>query len=894
MQFQHVYCFKPGHFMRIFSILLLIFTFSIVGFSQTGFITGKVVDKTNKGFPEIRVFLKEDVTIRTATNLDGIFELETQVGSQTIVIQFDDEVQERTVEVIEGQTTHLDKVKLNVQYFSGISVTAKSTNTIGDLPVIDAGSIPSPNGGIERYLILTTAASSNNELTNNYNVRGGSYDENLVYVNGFQIYRPFLTRSGQQEGMSFINPNLVDNISFSAGGFTSNYGDRLSSVLDITYRTPTEFRGSFDASLLGASIHVEDEVTPRFNYMVAGRYQDQGYVLNSLPVKGAYKPRFIDFQFVGNYNIRENLVWSVLGHYSSNDYRFAPESQETKLGTISQPLSFKVYFEGQEETRFQTITGATSLKWDVNKRTDLAVYAKIFNTDEREAFDILGEYFINELENDPAKEEFGDSIATLGIGAFLDHSRNRLQATIYSLRHVGSHQFMELTEDGLDYDRKGKLTWGWTAQYEDFYDVMSEWSVIDSAGYSIPQNNPYEIQLKDVVKATNELSTFRASAFTQYAQSFDKFILNYPVEIKMTTVDSLGNKIKYIHYDTIDNSRSQVTFNAGVRGGYTAFNKEFYVTPRAMLSYYPRRYYINSQGNLKKRFVRLHVSSGLYYQPPFYRELRRMDGTVNTDTKSQKSFHFVTGVDYAFEMWERNSPFKFTGEAYYKYMWDVNPYGIDNVRTRYLAENIAVGHSFGIDLNLHGEFIDGTYSFFKMGLMRSIEDLENDDYYTYINSEGKEIVPGYTFNNTPVDSTLNSPGFIPKPTDQWFTFATLIQDRMPGLEQFTAQLGFNFGSSLPYGPPDDIRRKDTIRQKAYFRVDIGFGYDFLYNKKAKEDRKKIFRPFTDIRLNFEIFNLLGIDNVLSQQWVQDTQGNYLAVPNYLTQRRLNLKLILRF
>lgn len=870
-------------------------TISIHGISQTGIISGKVVDKTNKGFPDIRVLLKEDQKIRTETNLDGYFELETPIGNQTIIIQYDNEVQERTVNVIEGEIATISKVKLDVQYFSGVSVTGKGRdNTIGDLPIIDMGSIPSPNGGVERYLVLTTAASSNNELTNNYNVRGGSYDENLVYVNGFEINRPFLTRSGQQEGMSFINPNLVENIAFSAGGFTSNYGDRLSSVLDITYRTPTKLRGSFEASLLGISAHVEDKVSPRFNFMVAGRYQDQGYVLNSLPIKGAYKPRFFDFQFVTNYNIKENLVWNVLGHFSSNDYRFAPQTQETKLGTISTPLSFKVYFDGQEVTRFQTITGATSLKWDVNKRTNLAVYAKIFNTDERETFDILGEYFINELENDPAKEEFGDSINTVGIGAFLDHSRNRLQATIYSLRHEGSHQFMNLTEDGLDYDKKGKLSWGWSAQYEDFFDVMSEWSMIDSAGYSLPQNIPNEIGFQEVVKANNQLKTFRTSVFGQYSQTFDKFIDNYPVEIKVKSYDSLGNKIKSIYYDTIEKSRSQLFFNTGLRAGYTAFNNEYYVTPRATISYFPRRYYLDGAGSLKKRYVRLHASSGLYYQPPFYREMRRMDGTVNTDTKSQKSFHFVAGVDYAFEMWERNSPFKLTGEVYYKYMWDVNPYGIDNVRTRYLAENIAVGHAYGLDLNLHGEFIEGTYSFFKIGLLRSIEDLNNDDYYTYINSDGENIVPGYTFNNIAVDSSLNSPGFIPKPTDQWFTFATLIQDRMPGFEQFTAQLGFNFGSRLPYGPPSPERYKDTLRQKPYFRVDIGFGYDFLYNKADKQDRKKIFRPFTDIRLNFEIFNLLGINNVLSQQWVMDTQGLYIAIPNHLTQRRLNLKLILRF
>src|SRR5690554_189236 len=881
--------------MRVATIFILLTLLTSQGFSQTGTVTGKVVDKTNKGFPEISILLESDKSIRTKTNLDGLFELDLPIGMQTIIIQFDDEIQKRTIEIFEGETNNLDKIKLNVQYFSGVDVTGKvRDNTIDELPVIEIQRIPGPQNSVEKYITLTTAATSNNELTNNYNVRGGSYDENLVYVNGFEIYRPFLTRSGQQEGMSFINPNLVESISFSAGGFTSNYGDRLSSVLDITYRTPTQFRGSFDASLLGVSAHVEDEVNSRFNYMVAGRYQDQSYLLNALPIEGAYKPKFYDFQLMTNFAIKENLIWSILGHYSSNDYLFAPVSQETNIGTVQQPLSFKVYFEGQEVTRFQTITGATSLKWDVNKRTNLALYAKIFNTDEKETFDILGEYFINELEKDPAKEEYGDSVGTIGIGAYLDHSRNRLQATIYSLRHEGEHQFLELTADGLDYIKKGKLGWGVSGQYEDFIDVMSEWGLVDSAGYSLPQNNPYEVQLNDVVKANNQLSTFRTSGHLQYSQVFDYYKEIYPVAVKVRSKDSLGKKMKYIHHDTIENSRSQLSFNTGFRTGYTAFNNEFYVTPRAMLSYFPRRYYINEKGDLKKRYVRLHASSGLYYQPPFYRELRRFDGSVNPATKSQKSFHFVAGVDYAFEMWERNTPFKMTGEVFYKYMWDVNPYSIDNVRTRYYAENIAVGHSYGLDLNLHGEFIDGVQSFFKIGLLRSIEDLNNDDYYTYINSDGENIIPGYTFNNTPVDSTLNSPGFIPKPTDQWFTFATLVQDRMPGVEQFTAQLGFQFGSKLPYGPPGNIRYQDTLRQKAYFRVDIGFGYDFLYKKPNKEDRIKIFRPFTDIQLNFEIFNILGIKNVLSQQWIQDTEGRHIAIPNHLTHRRFNLKLILRW
>ncbi|MDX1652643.1 MAG: TonB-dependent receptor [Brumimicrobium sp.] len=882
--------------MKFLFFFLCIATFSWQSFAQTGEITGKVVDKTNKGFPDILIFLEEHPEIRTETNLDGVYSLTVPANdSLTVIISYLDEKVSIPIYLEVNEIERLNKIRLDVQYFSGVEVIGKEKDqSLEELPVIEIQIIPGPQPSVEKYLTLTTAATSNNELTNNYNVRGGSYDENLVYVNGFQIYRPFLTRSGQQEGMSFINPTLVSNISFSAGGFAARYGDRLSSVLDIEYRTPQKFGGSFSASLLGASAHIEDRVNPRFNYMIAGRYQDQSYVLNALPVQGAYQPRFYDFQFLTNFAITENLTWSVLGHYSSNDYRFAPETQETTFGTVNQALSFKVFFEGQEITRFRTLTGATSLKWDVNKRLDMALYAMVFNTDENETFDILGQYFINELETDPSKEEFGDSVGTLGVGSFLDHARNRLFATIYSLRKEGSYKFMTISEDGLDYDQKGLLRWGATIQYEDFDDVLSEWTYIDSAGYSVPQAPAGEIQLFEVIKGRNTLKTFRTNGFLQFERSFDNTVENYPVEIERTLKDSLGNKTKELFRDTVENSRSRFMFNAGVRGGYTAFNQEIYITPRAGISYFPRIYYLDKEGVLKKRYVRLHTSTGLYYQPPFYRELRTFEGDVNLDVLSQKSFHFVSGLDYAFEMWEREMPFKFSGEIFYKYMWDVNPYEIDNVRTRYYAENSAVGHAYGLDFNLHGEFIEGTQSFFKMGLLRSIEDLRNDDYYIYFNSDGEQIYPGYTFNDTPVDSVLQSPGYIPKPTDQWFNFASLFQDRMPGFEEFTVQVGFNYGSRLPYGPPDRARHKDTLRQRAYFRADIGFGYDFLYKKPNKEDRKKFMRPFTDVRLNFEIFNLLGINNVLSQQWVQDTQGRYFAIPNYLTQRRFNLKLILRW
>lgn len=864
--------------------------------AQTATVRGKVIDRLNKGVYGVRVQLKEDGQTRTETNVLGEFRIKVPAEKAlNIEIQYDDEVQSFPILLEADEVYNLGRVKLDLTVYGTVDVTgAIRRNDIESLPIIEFANIPSPINSIEKSLTYTTAATSNNELTNNYNVRGGSYDENLVYVNGFQIYRPFLTRTGEQEGMSFINPVLVQSLSFSAGGFGARYGDRLSSVLDIQYRTPNRFRGSADASLLGASAHVEDKVSARLNFMAAARYQDQSYLLGSLPVQGAYRPRFYDLQLITNYNITENLVWSMLGHFSSNDFRFAPETRETTFGTINQALSFRVFFSGEEMTKFQTMTGATSLKWNPSDKLNLNLYASVFNTDERETFDVLGQYFINELETDPSKEEFGDSIATLGIGSFLNHARNRLFANIYQVRHEGSYRFLEATQDGLNYKNNGTLRWGVSAQYEAFDDVMSEWRLIDSAGYSVPQQPSDKIELFEVVKAENVLNTFRTSAFVQFEKEFEKKVKNYPIALTIRSKDDQGKRQKTTVYDTLAEARSKFAFHAGARGGYTAFNNELYATPRAGLSYFPKAYYLSPDSIVKKRFMRYHVSAGTYYQPPFYRELRKLSGPMNLDVLSQKSFHFVTGLDYSFEWLGREKPFKYTGEVFYKYMWDINPYQIDNVRTRYFADNNAVAYAYGMDMNLHGEFIDGIESFFKMGVLRTQEDILDDDYAIYFNSDGDEIIPGFTFNDTPVDSTIVTPGFIPRPTDQWFNFALLFQDRMPTLEQFTAQLGLNFGSQLPFGPPDGNRYSDTLRQRSYFRVDVGFGYDLLYNRQDKEKRAKWLRPFEDVRINFEVFNLLGINNVLSQQWVQDVQGRRYAIPNYLTFRRFNLKLIVRW
>lgn len=864
-------------------------------FGQNSAVEGRVVDKDNDGFFGAYIYAKEDSALyNTLSNSDGLFQLSLPAERDfTIIVGNEVESFSYKIRLTNNEILKLPKTKFSVQEFIGVDIAGAKKENMMDIGKLDVNQTPLPGASIEKMLVFSAPVSSNNELSNSYNVRGGNYNENLVYVNGIQIYRPFLTRSGQQEGMSFINPDFVENISFSAGGFSSNYGDRLSSVLDITYKKPTEFKASANGSLLGASFHVEDKINPRFNYIVGARYRSNGYLLNALPTTGAYNPIFFDVQFLTNYEITEKLTWSFLGHLSSNNYRFAPETQNTKFGTINESYSFRVYFDGQEQTRFRTFTGATSLNWNASKRLKINAYASIFNTNESENFTIQGQYYINELETDPSKENVGDSIATLGVGTYIDHGRNELNARIYALALNGQYQFKELIQHQYyeEYKDKAKFSFGARAQVEEFNDVLSEWRMLDSAGYSLPQAPSNEIQLFNVIKAQNALYSYRANAYAMYSQRFENFTKNYLAKIVTREKDEKGNTVKNVFYDTIESSKSRWAINAGLRGGYTAFNNEFYLTPRANISYFPKKYY-RKNGETKRRFVRYHFSTGLYYQPPFYRELRRFDGNLNTDIKSQKSLHFVAGMDYQFEMWDRATPFKIRTEAYYKYMWDVNPYEVDNVRIRYYTTNNAKAFAYGLDFNMNGEFIPGMQSFLKVGLLHTAEDLLDDFYYEYINTDG-EIINGASENQTVADSNRIEPGYIPRPSDQWVNIAVLFQDRMPVYEKFTVSLGINYGYKLPYGPPDFERYKDVLRQRAYFRTDIGFGYDFFYNRPA-EMRKGIFRKLEKCNLSFEIWNLLGIRNVLSQQWIQDVNGRYYAIPNYLTSRRFNLKLNIAF
>ena len=710
--------------------------------------------------------------------------------------------------------------------------------------------IPSPNGSFEAVIKTLPGVSSNNELSSQYNVRGGNFDENLVYVNDIQVYRPFLIRSGNQEGLSFINPDLIQNINFSAGGFEARYGDKMSSVLAVEYKEPEEFGGSVSASLLGGSAHVEGtSADKRFTYIGGLRYRSNQYVLSSLDTDGDYQPVFADAQTYLTYDLNEKWEVSFLGNYARNQYNFIPETRETNFGTIQQALRLTIFFEGQEVTDFETYFGAITNTYKPKPNLELKLITSAFRSFETETFDILGQYFIDELERDLGSDNFGDVAFNRGVGSYLNHARNYLDATVATAQHRG-----KLLKEN------GNWEWGMTYQHEEIVDELNEWDLIDSAGYSIPQppqtpgqnpQRPIELNLFNVFRATNTLSSNRLMGYGQRT-------------LRWKGADS-----------------SLFSFTGGLRFNYWDLNQELLFSPRANLSFEP---------NWKRDFL-FRLSTGFYHQPAFYRELRNFNGELNRNIEAQESIHFVLGADYNFKAWGR--PFKFVGEAYYKQMNNIIPYEIDNVRIRYYAENSATAYAVGADFKVNGEFVKGVDSWVNLGFLQVREDIQNDGYFDYFNSDGEKIVPGFTLNNTPTDSVRQEPGYIPRPTDQLINFSLFFQDYLPRYPSYQMHMTFHYGSGMPFGPPSNERYKDTLRIPPYLRVDLGFSKQLIGEDSQLGPRNPL-RHFKSMWLGVEVFNLLQRNNTLSYLWVTDVTNRQYAVPNFLTSRQINVRLQIEF
>lgn len=836
------------HFL--FSLLAMLLCTTLVlaqntGVSQNATIYGKV--KSDDGSPMEGVIIGvPGISASTTTKTGGMYELSVPANKELMVVYYYSISYEKDTVWIkldpsEGKEINVE-LKPNVMVEVVVENKRERHTNIVNIDPKNATVLPSPNSDISGILKTLSGVSSNNELSTQYNVRGGNYDENLVYVNDIQIYRPFLVRSGQQEGLSFPNADLIENIKFSAGGFEARYGDKMSSVLDITYKKPREFAGTATASLLGGALHFEGRTkNRRFEYLFGARHRTNRYVLGSLDTKGQYFPNFTDAQTMLNYKLNSNWEWTTLVHYSRNKYTFIPEDRLTQFGTINSALQLAVYFDGQEVNSFETGLGAFSFNYlSEDGRLKLKFITSGFNSLESETFDVEGAYRLQELENNFGSDDLGKARADIGVGGYLNHARNYLDAIVANAEHKGT-----FTEENRS------MAWGLKYQREMINDEISEWNMVDSAGFSTPQFPSDEIQLRDVVKTTIDLNSNRYSGYFQHGWFFDG-----------------------------DSTQHAITL--GGRFNYWDLNEEFIFSPRATYSFKP---------NWKRDFL-FRVSGGAYHQPPFYRELRDLNGVINRNVKAQKSYHAVIGADYNFKAWGR--PFKYVGEIYYKHLDDLVPYEIDNVRIRYYADNIAHGYATGIDMKVAGEFVKDVESWFSLSIMQTREDIENDFYYEYYNAAGEQITP-VVEDQVIADSMRFEPGYIPRPTDQRVNVGIFFQDYVPKVPSLKMHLNFLFGTGLPFGPPSFERYKDTLRIPPYRRVDIGFSYELLSEKAKKKMKEK--SPFKHLKsawLSVEVFNLLQVSNTISYLWVTDVNNRQYAVPNFLTARQLNVKLIVKF
>ena len=837
--------------------------------AQGFFLTGEVKDTQGTPLPGAAVLVKDHLRLGVTTDADGKYCIEfPHVGPWTVQTSFVGHGSESwswTFERAREQRRFRLKPGTNLQEAEVVG-DGRQDMTVQRIDPKLAGKVPTPRGTIEDAL-LQAPVNFTSELSSAYNVRGGSFDENLVYVNDIEVYRPFLVRSGQQEGLSFANPDMVDRIEFSAGGFEAKFGDKLSSVLDIQYRKPTEAKTRATASALGAQLQHDNVLGPvRVNMGL--RYRNNGYVLGSLDETGEYRPVYTDLQGYITYDPDGYGPWEIqaLATAAQNQYRFIPQTRETNVGTINEALRLTVYFDGQEVTQYRTGFGALAAD-RVTPTSRVRLIASAFRTDEQETFDILGGYFLSQLERDPGSDAFGEALGLQGVGYFLNHARNDLQATVLTGSARGS--FTRAKEAHL-------IEWGVQARHEIIDDALNEWELVDSAGYIVPHpednigytdsdDRPFqEILLQDVVRTENRTASSRLMAFLQ-----DTW--------KGTWSDG-----------------SEWELHAGARLHHWTFNGQTVGGPRVHAAWKPKwSMGTDSLGNQVMRDVVFNLAGGWYWQPPFYREMRDLAGVVNPDIRAQRALHLIAGANYRFDWHGR--PFLLNAEVYHKDLNSLIPYEVENVRLRYYADNNAVGRATGLDLMLNGEFIDGIQSWMRMSFLRAEEDLTDDGYYDYYNEAGELIVPGFSFDPVATDSTLVQPGFIPRPTDQRFSMSMLFQDEMPGAPEYKVLLSLFYGTALPFGPPDFSRYKDTLRLPAYRRVDIGFSRDLFLGdrgrlKKDGSDRAKPLEGFVAL----EVFNLLGIRNTINHTWIQDVTGRRYAIPNYLTSRRINLKFALRF
>lgn len=787
----------------IFQIICLLVT--VTASAQTFTLQGRVTDENNDPIEFASVSCLKQGKM-TMTSLKGEYSMQLH-SADSVVIKFSMigyKAKTRVLRRPRGKQTLQIVLHSDENQLGEVTITGKKIETgqMEDLSKDHLKSLPSASGNAVEELIQSQAGvSTHSELSSQYNVRGGSFDENSVYIDNVEIYRPFLVRSGQQEGISVINPDMVEKISFSTGGYEARYGDKMSSALNIKYRKPKKFEATASASMLGASAFIGVS-NKKVSWSNGFRYKTTKHLLGSMDTKGEYSPTFIDYQTYLTYTPNKRWEIKLLGNISDNHYNFTPEDRETKFGTMENVKAFQVYFDGQEKDVFRTFFGAVGITRNFGEKTSLSLIASAFNTREQEKYDIQGQYWLTQTETSE----------NLGVGTYFQHARNYLKAHVESAKLLFKTKYKKHDIEGAFTFKKEKIT-----------ENSVEYEMRDSSNYSIPHTGK-DLYMIYSMRAKNVLDANRIEAYVQDAFRF-----------------------------TSNNEKTLYTLNYGVRLSHWSYTKETIVSPRVSLGIIPA-----FNENITMRFA-----TGLYYQAPFFKELRDTTtqngityASLNSKAKSQRSIHFIAGFDYRFRM--NNRSFKFTAEAYYKALGNLVPYSVNNVKVVYYGSNESSGHAAGIDLKLYGEFVPGTDSWLSLSLMN-----------TSMKLNGKSI---------------------PLPTDQRYAINMFFTDYFPGTDRWKMSLKLALADGLPFSAPHQELESNVFRAPAYKRADIGLSYRLL-NNEGKQ-RKHI--QLRNVWLGAECLNLFGINNVNSYYWITDVTGGQYAVPNYLTGRQINFRVTVDF
>ena len=792
-----------GKYLKTSILFVLFLMVTQVAIGQSFTLQGKVSDKDGNPIELASVMVVSQGKL-AMTNLKGEFHMQLH-SADSVKVRFSMigyKSKERVLRRPQGKQTMLVQL-LDDNEMQEVVVEGKTKQhgTTEELDVDKVKQGPSASGNAVEEMVQTQAGvSTHSELSSQYNVRGGTFDENSVYINNIEVYRPFLVRSGQQEGLSIINPDMVQSVGFSTGGFEAKYGDKMSSALDITYKRPKRTEASLTASLLGASAYL-GIASKKFTWTNGVRYKTNRYLLGSLQTKGEYKPSFLDYQTYLSWQPSKRWQIDFIGNISDNHYNFQPEDRETNFGTLQNVKKFRVYFDGQEKDLFRTYFGSLSITRHLSPRTDVSLLASAFSTREQERYDIQGQYWLTQTETSE----------NLGVGTYMQHSRDYLNANVKSLKLMLQHRM-----------GKHKIEGGVTYKVEQVKENSAEYEYRDSAGYNVPHTGR-DLRMIYALRAKNELNAKRTEAYLQDTWNFQ----------------------------TRDSVPTLFTFNYGVRFAHWSFNGESIVSPRASLTITPG----------KNRNLSFRIAGGLYYQAPFYKELRDTSvvngityATLNQSVRSQRSIHVLASMSYRFEMMGR--PFKFTAEAYYKALSQLVPYSVDNVKVTYYGDHHATGHATGLDLKLFGEFVPGTDSWLTLSVMN-----------TRMRLNGKSI---------------------PLPTDQRYALNLYFTDYFPGTTRWRMSLKLAYADGLPFATPHQELENNSFRAPAYKRADIGMSYRLIGSDNRRNS------VFKNVWLGLDCLNLFGINNVNSYYWVTDISGQQYAVPNFLTGRQINGRVTVEF